>query len=38
MSMDDLCSEDGQSVCDKTIVAYSVTLAKRSFFVIQLSV
>jgi len=29
--MDDLCSEDGQSVCDNKIVAYSVTVAKISF-------
>jgi len=30
--MDDLCSEDGQSIYDNKIVVYSVTVAKISFF------
>jgi len=34
----DMCSEDGQSVYDNKIVVYSATVAKRCFFVIQLSV
>jgi len=29
--VDELCSEDGQSIYDNKIVAYSVTVAKRSF-------